>query len=211
MLTRRKALRLSTLGFLALASLGAPDRAEAAPLSLGGVSSYLQAFTQAEARFEQLNPDGTTSTGKIQIHRPGRMRFDYDAPTNILVIAASGSVNVFDERGRSEPTVYPLRHTSLSILLERNIDLTRAGGVVGVREVSGLTVVHLQDARDPRLGQLHLIFERNPVRLHGWVLVDDMGKSTRITLKDMRKDVDIPASAFHVERRQRAGAVTHQR
>ena len=209
MLTRRHALRLAATGLMSLGAFGLPGPVSGSPLGLAQLSSYLQGFAQAEARFEQFNPDGTVSTGHVRIHRPGRMRFDYDAPTDLLVIAASGSVNVFD--GRGEPTVYPLRRTSLNILLDRDIDLTRAGGVVGVRDVQGLTVLLMQDVRDPRQGQLHLIFERNPVRLHGWVVVDDMGRSTRVALHGLRAGIAIPSQAFNVETVRSARGLTHQR
>jgi len=63
------------------------------------------------------------STGQIYIKRPGRIRFEYNAPDNSLMIAGGGQVAIFDPRSNTRPDRYPLNQTPLSIILERNVDL----------------------------------------------------------------------------------------
>ena len=69
-----KLLRYALAPLLAVA-LAAPAFAE--KLSLPAISSYLNGLQTAQADFTQVNSDGSISTGKIYIQRPGRARFEY--------------------------------------------------------------------------------------------------------------------------------------
>jgi hypothetical protein len=55
------------------------------------ISAYLNGLTTVEADFTQVNSDGTISTGKIYIKRPGRVRFEYGPPDRSLVIAGGST------------------------------------------------------------------------------------------------------------------------
>ena len=60
-------------------------------ISLNEISSYFNAMTTAEAQFLQITDTGETSTGRLFIRRPGRIRFEYDPPEATLV-AVGGDV-----------------------------------------------------------------------------------------------------------------------
>ena len=68
-MNRRLAL-LAPLAFLL------PFPAAAEKISLATLSSYLNSLTTVESDFTQVNSDGSISTGKIYINRPGRVRFE---------------------------------------------------------------------------------------------------------------------------------------
>ena len=61
-------------------------------ISLNEISSYFNAMTTAEAQFSQMTDEGETSTGRLFIRRPGRMRFEYDPPEKTLVVVGGGQV-----------------------------------------------------------------------------------------------------------------------
>lgn len=106
-------------------------QAQAQALSLNEVSNYLNRLQTATGGFTQINGDGTLSTGQVFIKRPGRIRFEYNPPDNSLVMAGGGSVAVFDSRSNTGPERYPLNQTPLKIILEANVDLSRARMVTG--------------------------------------------------------------------------------
>ena len=62
------------LALLAPLLLLLPLPAAAEKLSLATLSKYLNGLTTGEADFTQVNSDGTISTGKIYIKRPGRIQ-----------------------------------------------------------------------------------------------------------------------------------------
>src|SRR6056300_1427252 len=72
-------------------------------LSLPVLSKYLNGLTTVQAQFTQINPDGTLSTGKILIKRPGKIRFEYDPPNNALVMASAGPWRFLTPRAIRNP------------------------------------------------------------------------------------------------------------
>ncbi len=188
--------RVFLLAPLALLALGRP--AAAAPIGLGELSRYFNAIETAEAEFTQVNPDGSLSTGRLWIRRPGRMRFEYDSPDDSLVIAATGTVAVFDRKSNTGPAQYPLSRTPLGLILARDVDLGRARMVVDHRRDGDTTVVLAQDPDRPEYGTLQLVFTANPTELRQWRVTDDAGRETTVILGEMRTGMALPGRLFDI-------------
>ncbi len=88
---------LLSIGIIAVLSA---STALADKLSLDSLSRYLNELSTVQSQFTQINADGTLSTGKIYIKRPGRIRFEYDSPNNALVLASAGALAIFDPKGK---------------------------------------------------------------------------------------------------------------
>lgn len=186
-------------GATAAGALVAATPALAAKLSLNEISRYLNSLQTAEADFTQVNDDGTISTGRIYIKRPGRMRFDYNPPEKTLVIVGSAQVAIFDGKSTSPtPEQYPLSRTPLSIILERNVDLGRRNMVVGHREDGPKTIVVAQDPENAEYGQIELVFTGPPVQLRQWIVTDGSGVKTTVVLGDLKTGGDFPTSLFNI-------------
>lgn len=190
-MNRRTAL-LAPLAFL----LPVPALAEKIPLAT--LSEYLNGLTTVEADFTQINADGTISTGKIYIRRPGRVRFEYAPPDRSLVIAGGQQVAIFDAKSNQPPEQYPLKRTPLNLILAANIDLGRAKMVVGHTEDGTSTRVRAQDPEHPEYGSIELVFTSNPVELRQWVITDDLGQQTTVILGGMKKGGEMRASLFDI-------------
>lgn len=193
-LTRRAIL----LAPPALLALGLP--AWAKPLSLATLSDYLNRLVTAESDFTQVNADGTISTGRIYIRRPGRIRFEYAPPDKALVLASAGGVGIFDSKSNQPPEQYPLAKTPLSLILAGNVDLSRANMVVGHRADGSSTRVTAQDPAHPEYGTIELVFTDSPVELRQWIITDDLGKKTTVILGEMTKGKTYPDSLFSIRR-----------
>jgi outer membrane lipoprotein-sorting protein len=181
------------------ATVAAAMPALAEQIPLNRISAYLNALQTAEAGFTQINPDGTISTGRVFIRRPGRARFEYDPPDDALVMAGGGQLAIFDGKSNLQrPEQYPLARTPLSIILERNVDLARRNMVVGHTYDGTATTVIAQDPEHPEYGRIELNFTDNPVELRQWVVVDGSGARTTIILRDMKTGGDLRASLFNI-------------
>ncbi|MBU2992145.1 outer membrane lipoprotein carrier protein LolA [Octadecabacter sp. 1_MG-2023] len=198
-LTRRLCLMAVPLALAGVAA--SPSLAQ--QLSLGQVSTYLNSFTSAEGEFTQINADGTISTGTIYIKRPGRVRFEYNPPEESLVVSGGGQVAIFDPRSDSGPDRYPLNQTPLSIILERNIDLTRTDMVTGHTSDGTTTTVTAQDPAHPEYGNIRMVFTSEPVELRQWIVTDDTGQQTTVILGDLAKDGRVPDILFNINREMR--------
>ena len=189
--------RIALLAPLALLAFALPAQAE--KLSLAAISKYLNAMKTAEAEFTQINADGSITTGRIFIHRPNRVRFEYAPPDKNLVLASGGQVAVFDGKSNQPPEQYPLKRTPLNLILGDKIDLGRAKMVVGHREDAGKTLIKAQDPEHPEYGSIELVFTANPVALRQWIIRDDAGSETTVILGDMVKGKEYKPSTFTIE------------
>jgi outer membrane lipoprotein-sorting protein len=188
--------RRTLLATLPAFALVRPAQAQIIPLA--ELSRYFNAFTTAEGEFTQINADGTLSTGRLYIRRPGRMRFEYDPPERSLVMAGGSQLAVFDGRSNQGPNQYPLRQTPLNIILEQNVDFTRARMVVGHSTDGTTTTVVAQDPENPQYGSIRLIFSANPTELRQWVVRDDTGAETTVILGNMRFGGQLSALLFDI-------------
>jgi outer membrane lipoprotein-sorting protein len=159
--------------------------ASAQQLSLSQISAYLNQLQTAQGGFTQINADGTLSTGQIYIKRPGRIRFEYNAPSDSMVLASGGQLAIFDARSNTGPDRYPLNQTPLSIILQPNVDLGRESMVTNVATDGTTTTVTAQDPDNPDYGSLQMVFTANPIELRQWVVTDDLGAETTVILNDL--------------------------
>ncbi|GAA3857014.1 outer membrane lipoprotein carrier protein LolA [Celeribacter arenosi] len=183
--------------FAALASLALAMPALAEPLSLKELSTYLNSLGTVRADFVQTNDDGSKSSGRLTIKRPGRMRLEYGGANDALVLGSGGQVAIFDPGSNEPPYRFPMSKSPLSIILARNVDLTTARMVVSHKEVNGDTVVRAQDPSHPEYGSIDLIFGDRPV-LKAWVVNDDGGGRTTVQLTKMSLGGSVGDGTFNI-------------
>ena len=123
------------------ADLSASDRAD-----LTRVDNYLSGLTNLQGNFLQVGPDGSLAQGNFYLRRPGRMRFQYDPPEKLLVVADGTWVAVKD--GFSAAQRYPLGSTPLGILLDDHVDLAKEVKVLAVERQPGALRITLADKND---------------------------------------------------------------
>ncbi|GGH27691.1 Outer membrane lipoprotein-sorting protein [Cribrihabitans marinus] len=192
---------MKQIAFALALTLGALPAWAAEKLSLSEVSAYLNQLKTVETSFTQVNDDGSLSTGKLWIQRPGKMRFEYDPPESALVVVTAGTVKIDDQKSNQPPEQYPLRKTPLSIILARRVDLGRANMVVGHGFDGTATVVTAQDPENPERGRIDLMFTDNPVELRKWVVHDDAGTRTTVILGALNTGQTLDRQLFTLRRR----------
>lgn len=165
-------------------------------LPLGSISSYLNAMSTAKGEFTQINSDGTISTGTIYIKRPGRVRFEYNAPDTGLVVAGSNTVVIFDTKSNQPPESYPLSRTPLSIILARNVNLNQAKMVTGHSYDGTATTVTAQDPENPQYGNIQMKFTGPAPELRQWIINDGNGSQTTVILGELKKGGNLPNNLF---------------
>jgi len=168
-------------------------------LSLNVISGYLNDIQTAKAEFTQVNDDGTLSTGRMLLHRPGRMRFEYNPPEKLLVMAGGSQIAIFDGKSNlQQAEKYPLRKTPLNLILERNVNLAARDMVVG-HDYDGIsTTVVAQDPKNPEFGTIALKFTGNPVELRQWIITDGQGARTTVILGELDKGVQLSPQLFSI-------------
>ena len=184
-------------------TLAAPAAWAAEQLSLNEISRYLNGISTAASPFTQINDDGSLSTGKLYMHRPGRMRFEYAGKGGGTVVAGGGAVVIHDPKSNQPPETYPLKRTPLSIILDRNVNLGRANMVVGHSFDGTSTIVRAQDPEHPDYGSIEMMFTGAPVELRKWVIHDGAGGQTTVILGAMETGQKLSSSLFTTSGRSR--------
>ena len=171
-------LAIATAAPSAAANLSADDRAV-----VNAASSYLQRLTSARGRFVQTDPNGAVSQGTFYLRRPGKIRFEYDAPSRLLVVADGSNINISDPRLKTFRQ-YPQGRTPLSLFLGENVNLDRAAVSRVNRSGNSFSIT----ARDPNRrseGEITLTFANSPVALREWTVTDAQRRQTRVRITSL--------------------------
>lgn len=165
----------------------------AAVLAQGGLSpedqalverarAYLESLDTVRGRFTQTDPRGRSSAGTFAIKRPNRMRFDYDAPSGLIVAADGSSLLQWDRRLHTFDRV-PLGSTPLDLFLGSRIRFDRATVQRVARGPDGFSIT--AQVRGRNGGTVQLNFGDEPVVLRGWTATTPQGQRTTISLSGM--------------------------
>ena len=191
--------RVLTL-FLAL-FLGAAHPAAAAQLTaeeqaaVDRVRAGLNELVTMEAVFRQVDGAGNAATGRFWLHRPGRLRFEYDPPNPILIVAR-GSFLVHFDKELKESHYLDQDETPAWFLLSKEVQFDDN---IIIRDVSlddrriGITAQQKGREED---GAITLWFQRSPVRLLGWSMVNAGGGEVHLTLLEQTLGGEIDPDLF---------------
>ena len=161
------------------------------------VESYFNGIDTLEASFHQLAPSGGVSTGKLFIDRGrGAMRFDYDPPSKILLLAPGDWRLIFQDGSIQQVNVIPIAETPLGFLLEEQVTLDGAVTVQDVRERGDEVDVALIRTDAPDQGRVVLTFAKQPLRLDRWTVTDAQGLTTVGALDEVRTGMPLDRSLF---------------
>ena len=149
---------------------------------LDRVSGYLSSVQTMVGKFVQVGPDGGRTEGTFYIQKPGRVRFAYNPPSPIDIIADGSSVVVRDRKLATQD-LYPLSQTQLRYLLAERIDLLRDTDVVSVTaDESYLTVVIEQKQILVGTDRLMIMFDAKDMTLKQWTVTDPQGFDTTVAV-----------------------------
>jgi outer membrane lipoprotein-sorting protein len=156
------------------------------------VSLYLSTIQTLVGNFVQVGPDGRKTEGKFYIAKPGRVRFEYDPPSPIEVVADGSSVVVHDRRLDTKD-LYPLSQTPLRFLLADRIDLWSDTKVVAVGADEKYVTVSIEE-RTLIIGtsKLMMMFNAKDFQLLQWTVTDPQGYETTVGVYnlDMKQKPD---------------------
>jgi len=162
------------------------------------ISRYFNSIGSMKGQFTQIGPRGRVSNGIFYIVKPGRMRFEYAAPNPFLVVS-DGSWVFVKNRTRKRVDHYPLTATPLRLILDKKVNFFKETEIQSVDQTSELTTLTLQDTSSFASGSLVLVFDKLAQRLQQWVVVDDRGRRTTVSLSNIEKDITADPKLFKVK------------
>ncbi|MCA8927219.1 MAG: outer membrane lipoprotein carrier protein LolA [Alphaproteobacteria bacterium] len=156
---------------------------------------YLNGVTTMEADFLQNDNQGGVATGHFWLHRPGRLRFEYDPPVPILVVAR-GSFLVYYDKSLKETNYLDQKDTPAWFLLADKVTWNDDFTVTKVEHKGPIIEVSATRRSAPEQGAVTLVFERDPIRLLGWWLIDGNGRRVQVRLRSEKLGQPIDPEMF---------------
>jgi len=205
-LARRAALAAS----LALAPASALALTGEEQAVVGEISAKLATIQTMNGEFIQFNPDGGQQEGQFFIARPGKVRFQYNPPATVSVVADGKSVLVFDKKLQTYD-IWPLSQTPLRLLLDSDLNLATSDKVTHVAVAPDLVEVELQDETRFSSGTLNLIFDRTTYELRQWTVTDQQGLQTMVALYNVEIGNQLASSLFQIDYQAATNAAREQR
>ncbi|GBQ59425.1 LolA family protein [Komagataeibacter swingsii] len=174
-------------------AVGASDQDHAL---LERVERHLDAISLLKARFRQTAPDGKQSTGTAWIDRTNRrMRFQYDPPSPLLLVANHDQV-VFNDSQLDQTTTMPMDKTPLGLLLRPHLQLSGDVTVTGLTREGNVLEITVVRTDSPGDGSMTLIFHDSPLLLRGWIIQDAQQETTRVDLLDASTGGPMPPDSL---------------
>ena len=213
---RRRLTALAAAGLLAGLPLAAPGPSAAEPAdtqqaaataglsaedrkTVQRIEAYLTSIKTLRGRFVQTASGGGQATGEVWLKRPGKLRFEYDKPTDILIVS-NGSMLLYFDREVMQTSYIPLSQTPLGFLVRDKVDLRNvedyhlAGLERGRGEIAVWVAQEGVEAGQP--GSLRLVLDAEPMALKRWRVVDQQGAVTRVRLSEVETGVALDDDLF---------------
>ncbi len=163
------------------------------------VSAYLSSVRTLNGNFVQVGPDGRRTQGQFFIQKPGKVRFEYDDPSPIELIADGESVVVRD-RNLATQDLYPLSQTPLRFLLSDKVNLLKDTNLVAVYadDVFVTTVIEEKSAI-AGTSRLMIMFGAKDMQLKQWTVTDPQGYDTTVAVYNLDTTKRPDPSLFKID------------
>jgi outer membrane lipoprotein-sorting protein len=163
---------------------------------LGRVSSYLSSVQTMVGSFVQIGPDGSRTQGTFYIQKPGKVRFQYNPPSPLDIVADGSSV-VIRDRNLATQQLYPLSQTPLRYLLADHIDLIRDTDVISVTSDDTFVSVVIEEKQlVVGTSRLMIMFDAKDLTLKQWTVTDPQGLDTTVAVYNLDQAKKLDPNLF---------------
>ncbi|MCK4938792.1 MAG: outer membrane lipoprotein carrier protein LolA, partial [Rhodospirillaceae bacterium] len=163
--------------------------------------NYLNKMTTLKAKFIQVTSRGGFARGELWISVPGRMRFDYDPPLEVVIVS-DGRTVLFKDDVLDQLSYIAFDATPASILLGGRVDFFGPDVLLTDFEHNDGTVrITVVRKEDPAEGSLTMVFNASNMALIKWMIIDAQGIATTVSLLEPSFGGPIDEKLFKVEQR----------
>ena len=167
------------------------------------VSGYLSSVQTLVGDFVQVGPDGRRTEGQFYILKPGKVRFEYNAPSPVEVIADGKSVVVRDRKLATQQ-LWPLSQTPLRFLLSDHIDLLRDTNLVSVAADDTFVTIVIEESQTlVGTSRLMLMVGAKDFQLRQWTVTDPQGFDTTVAVYNLDTTKKLDPDLFAIPLQER--------
>ena len=173
---------------------------------LNKIENYLNGITTLESSFVQMASNGATSEGKLYISKPSKIRMEYAAPTDVLIVG-NGDEIIFHDKELDQITNIDYDDIPGTKILTNRIQIDNKNlKVTDFYKDAGSTTITLEYAKEKDMGPITLIFNNNPFELRQWKIIDPQSVEVTLSLYDITKGKALDENLFSYKVKSRKNA-----
>jgi outer membrane lipoprotein-sorting protein len=178
---------------------------DAETAELDKLSAYLNGIHTLKSNFVQLGPQGELAQGEFDLAKPGRLRFSYNPPSPIVIVATGGDIYVKNVQLNTVDRS-SLADTPLDLLLNQDIDLRHDPMITGIEQQPGALILHARAATTKNQSNITLVFSYPAIELRQWMVKDNQGGVTTVALTGLQTGAALPDALFAAPQKDPAKA-----
>ena len=166
------------------------------------IETYLNSIKTLSADFVQIASNGEKAEGRIYIEKPNKIRMEYNAPSNILIVG-NGDYIVYYDKELEQITNIDYEDIPAAMILANTVSLgSKDLKVTNFYKDPGMTRISLQYTNASELGPFTLVFSNNPFTLKQWKVITPQSLEVSLSLYDSVIDGKLDPSLFKFSKRE---------
>jgi len=163
------------------------------------IENYLNSIKSMEANFVQNASNGSIAEGKIWIEKPNKIRMEYDAPTNVLIVG-NGDFIVYNDKDLDQVSNIDYDDIPASVILGNNIKIDgRQMKITSFYKDAGTTIATIEHSKSG-IGPITLTFGNSPFELKQWKIVDPQSVEITVSLYGAKTDIPLAPQLFRFKK-----------
>lgn len=165
------------------------------------IENYLNSVKTLQARFVQNASNGNVAEGTIYIEKPNKIRMEYDAPTNVLIVG-NGDYIVYNDKDLDQISNIDYEDIPASLILGNNIKIDGKNiKVDSFYKDGGTTIIGLDYKEKGDMGPITLTFGNSPFELKQWKIIDPQSVEISVSLYGIQTDNELDQSLFQFRKK----------
>jgi len=167
------------------------------------VEEYLNSIKTLQADFVQIAGNGEKVEGRLYVEKPNKIRMEYKAPSNILIVGNGDYIVYFDQE-LDQVTNIDYEDVPAAAVLANTVKIDgKELKVTDFYQDPGMTRIGLKYAKAEDLGPFTLVFANNPFELKQWKVVTPQAMEVSLSLYDTITDGKLNEDLFKFRKKGR--------
>lgn len=164
------------------------------------IENYLNSVKSLEARFVQNSSNGGMAEGKIWIAKPNKIRMEYAAPVNVLIVG-NGKFIVYNDLDLDQVSNIDYDDIPASVILGNDIKIDGKNmKITRFYKDAGTTIATIE-TKDSGVGPIELTFGNSPFELKQWKIVDPQSVEVTVSLYGSKTDKKLDNELFRFKKK----------
>ncbi len=166
------------------------------PDNVAQIENYLNNLSNMSAKFVQNASNGNMAEGTLKISKPNKIRMEYGAPTDVLIVG-DGNFIVYHDKELDQTTHIDYDDIPASLILANDVKIdNKKLKIKDFYQDAGTTSIEIEHANNPDVGPIKLLFSNSPFALKQWSIVDPQGIEVVVSLFDVDDNASFEDETF---------------